>query len=180
MLKRANKIYYKGTIESRTKSRDLLQEPGDFVIVKRGIPRLVILCCPCGCGDDLLINLDKRSGPAWRLYSKNGKYTLFPSYWRDTKCKSHFIIWNNRIYWCYSNYEYDQDWTVGEEVEIIVLEMLKQDEFKSYLEIADESGLLPWETLQACEQLSKRGLCIPKNGRPHEYFKKVIIRPQNL
>ena len=68
---RAIKITYKGSVSNRSDSKDLITDPGDMVIVKRGVPRLLILRCPCGCGDDLIINLDKRSGPAWRLYSKS-------------------------------------------------------------------------------------------------------------
>lgn len=165
-------IFYKGAIKNRTESKDLLLNPGDFVIVERGVPRLLILRCPCGCGDDLLINLDKRSGPAWRLYSKSKSFSLFPSYWRDTACGSHFIIWENRIYWCYRRNELDESWTVSERIENKVLEVLKENEYIHYIELADDCGLIPWESLQACKQLSKKGLCVANNDQPKEYFKK--------
>ena len=33
---------------------------GEFVIVERGKPRLIVMRCPCGCGDHLFINVDER------------------------------------------------------------------------------------------------------------------------
>ncbi len=178
MPQRVNQIYYKETIENRSNSKDLLFKAGDFVIVKRGIPRLLILRCPCGCGDDLLINLDKRSGKAWRLYSRFESFSLFPSYWRDTACGSHFIIWENRIYWCYRTNELDEGWRVNERIENKVLEVLKENEYRHYIELADECGLIPWECLQACKQLSRKGLCISKNGVSKEQFKKSTSKIQ--
>jgi len=173
MTARAIKVSFKGTIQSRSESKNLLLNSGDFVTVKRVTLRLLILRCPCGCGDDLLINLDKRSGPAWRLYSKSGLYSLFPSYWRDTQCGSHFIIWNCRIYWCYNrNDEPDEDWRIGERIEQIVLEALKEDDFVHYIDLADELGLIPWESLQACKQLLEKGLCISGEDELKGCFKK--------
>lgn len=173
MKTQATNILYKGTIKNRTDSKDLLFNPGDLVIVKREIPRLLILLCPCGCGDDLLINLDKRSGPAWRYYLKSGSFSLFPSYWRDTACGSHFIIWKNRIYWCYGRNELDENCTVSEQVENRVLEVLKENEYIHYIEIADQCGLIPWESLQACKQLSKKRLCKAKDDLFNEYFTRL-------
>lgn len=172
MPTRVNKISYKGTISNRGDSQELLFNSGDFVIVKRGVPRLLIFRCPCGCGDDLLINLDKRSGPAWRLYSKSKVYSLYPSYWRDTACGSHFIIWNSNIYWCYRYNETQENWAVSKIIENRVLEALDEDEFIHYIDLADNTGLIPWECLQACKQLCEKGLCIT-NGIKFEYFKKI-------
>src|ERR1700721_1607132 len=112
MKKKAASISYQGTIKQRGQSNERLSKAGDFVIVKRGVARLLILRCPCGCGDDLLINLDGRSGAAWRMYKKLSKYSLYPSYWRDTACGSHFIIWNNIIYWFSENDEIIEYWDV--------------------------------------------------------------------
>ena len=169
---RVNKITYKGTIQNRNESKDLLSNPGDLAIVIRGIPRLVILRCPCGCGEDLLINLDKRAGPAWRLYLKFKSYTLYPSYWRDAGCNSHFILWNNRIHWFGRDNESNEDLAVSKQIEDKILAVLKENKFTHYLELADECELDPWECLQACKQLSKKGLCKSKKGKYNEYFKK--------
>ncbi len=170
---KATKVSEKGTVWARSAIGNLLQDPGDFVMVKRDVPRLIVLRCPCGCGDDLVINLDRRSGPAWQFYSKSGRNSLYPSYWRDTDCGSHFVIWSNRIYWCYSRSEEEEDLDdVDEEVENEVLKVLKTDEYRHYIDVADECGLIPWESLQACRQLTARKLCVSGGGILTGKFRK--------
>jgi len=75
-----------------------------IAIVHRGRPRWVVLLCPCGCGDVLSINLDPRSGRAWRLKTQSETVSLIPSVWRSTGCCSHFILWSNEV-WLFG-----QDW----------------------------------------------------------------------
>ncbi len=87
----------------------LLDAPGDAAVIERGHPRFPIMRCPCGCGADLLANLDRRAGSAWRLYRERGRLTLFPSYWRDTACDSHFIISSERLFWCDTFDDSDDD-----------------------------------------------------------------------
>lgn|GEM_PF-1253258 len=166
-------ICFNGTIESRDEAKYLLLNPGDFVIVKRGVPRYVILLCPCGCGDELIINLDKRSGPAWRLYEKSGCWSLYPSYWRKSGCNSHFILWSDRIYWCHKDNETHDDWEVEEEIENKVLNALHGERFTHYIELADECGLVAWECLQACNQLVEKRQCVANEGEFKIYFKKL-------
>jgi uncharacterized protein DUF6527 len=172
MKAKSNSISYKGTIEYRGQSNDLLSRPGEFVIVKRGVPRLIIMRCPCGCGDDLLINLDPRSGDAWRLYKKSSKFSLYPSYWRDTACGSHFILWNSRIHWCYQHSEYLQDREVTAEIENTILQELSDNRYIHFLELADKLNLIPWECLQTCELLVKKGLAKKNKDSRYEFSKK--------
>src|SRR5205814_291355 len=88
----------KAVVGSRADVAKQLQLPGDAVLIQRGQPRWLLLKCPCGCGDEIPVNLDKRAGKAWRLYGDaHAPVTLFPSVWRDTGCESHFIIWRGEI-----------------------------------------------------------------------------------
>jgi hypothetical protein len=48
----------------------------------------------------LSINLDPRTGKAWRLRQDRFGVTLLPSVWRTSGCKSHFILWRNAVWWC--------------------------------------------------------------------------------
>jgi hypothetical protein len=173
LMTKSRRVYYKGSVSSRNEVGKYLLDPGDFVIIERGVPRYMVLLCPCGCGDELVINLDKRAGPAWRLYQNFGCYTLYPSYWKDSGCGSHFIIWNNRIHWFDNSYEWDDEWGVTEEIEKAVLCVLKNEEYIHYLQLADESGILPWECLQACRQLVEKRQCVPNDGDNQVYFKKA-------
>lgn len=161
MADRSHKLSYQGVVSSRDLAANRLSKPGDAVVVERGRPRMLVMRCPCGCGDDLLVNLDRRVGPAWRYYSTRRGLTLYPSYWREGNCGSHFIVWNDRIYWCYG-WETDEseDWSVPEAVEEAVLAALPDDRFVKYGDLADELGLIPWEALQACRQLVERGAAV--------------------
>ena len=74
----------KGTVSSRSDTTGMLNIAGDAVIVERARPRLLVLMCPCGCGEIFATNLDGQAGKAWRLYRKGGSITVFPSVWRDS------------------------------------------------------------------------------------------------
>lgn len=79
----------------------LLRKPGDCAVVERsGIQRQLVMRCPDGCSEVLSINLDPRSGRAWRLQHRRGKWSLFPSIDKPSGCLSHFILWAGQILWC--------------------------------------------------------------------------------
>lgn len=159
MKKRIREVRYCGKVEYRDEAAPLLASGGDAVIVERGIPRLIVMRCPCDCGDDLLINLDRRSGKAWRHYLNARGLTLFPSYWRDNGCKSHFIVWNSQIYWCFGwgDAEGYETWNVPQSIETAIYDALPDDRFVKYETIAAPLDVTPWEVLQACRQLVKAG-----------------------
>src|ERR1700722_8970214 len=97
-MSRASQLHLMGVVSSRGEASAYLKAPGDAVLVERGRPRLLLLSCPCGCGEHFPINLDPRAGPAWRLYrNRTGAITLYPSVWRESGCYSHYIIWRDRI-----------------------------------------------------------------------------------
>jgi len=177
MKSHAYKITFQGKVEYRDIAGTLLKNSGDAVIVERGKPRLLIIRCPCGCGDDLLINLDRRAGAAWRYYRNQHGLSLYPSYWRDTACGSHFIIWNSHIYWC-SGWETSEseDWSVSQILEDDVLRILPEDRFISYEAMAEQLDIVPWEALQACRQLVKRGLAIGSKWPRRGEFRKQIAK----
>jgi hypothetical protein len=78
----------------------LREHAGRFVVVVRETARAALFDCPCGCGEVVAINLDPRTGLAWRLRIDEGGATLMPSVWRTTGCRSHFIVWRSGIWWC--------------------------------------------------------------------------------
>jgi uncharacterized protein DUF6527 len=92
--------------EARTAARGA---PNRLVVVERGQPRSLVLMCPCGCEDVLVINLDPAAGDAWRLRRRSDLVTLLPSVWRTSGCKSHFILYNNHIWWCRRRPEDDEE-----------------------------------------------------------------------
>lgn len=174
MNKRVTRINLKSVVASRSDVNPHLSEPGDAVLVERGRPRLLVLRCPCGCGDDIPINLDNQAGKAWRFFRKEAGVTLYPSYWRDDGCESHFILWNDRVSWCGLRSNDDVDlWRASEEVESQVLSELSPVEFVPYWEISDLVGILPWEALQACRQLVRKHKAMEGFGDDRGQFKRA-------
>jgi hypothetical protein len=97
---------------------------------------------------------------------------LYPSYWRDTACGSHFVILKNSIYWLNNRNNFERNWTVSSELEDKVLECLKEDEFTDSVTLADKCNIVPWECVQACKQLAEKGLCVIIHRGDNRYFKK--------
>lgn len=63
----------------------------------------VAMKCPCGCGEVLQMNLNKRMRPCWRIIEhRDGTVTLRPSVHRTVRCASHFFVDHGRITWCRS------------------------------------------------------------------------------
>lgn len=164
---RANRINFKGMIEHRHEADSLLTRPGAAVLVRRGVDRSLTMACPDGCGEVLTVNLDGRSGPAWRLYLEKDSISLYPSVWRHTGCKSHFIVWRSRIYWC--------DWgdelvETSTEFEQLVLGKLTI-KLRPYTDIAEQLEAVPWAVLSACHRLSKRGVVESGEGEKRSEFR---------
>jgi hypothetical protein len=136
---------------------------------------MLIIRCPCGCGDDLLINLDTRAGPAWRLYKNRRGTTLYPSYWREGGCESHFILWNDHIYWCWGSGDDVDEWTVDPVIEEAVLAELSTHHFTHYYELADSLKLIPWEALQACRQLVGKGAAVAGKRKRFGQFRRAQV-----
>lgn len=167
------RVNIKGVVESRSDVGSLLREPGDAVIIQRGQPRWMLLRCPCRCGEDIPINLDRRSGKAWRYYpGSDEQVTLFPSVWRDTGCQSHFIVWRGRILLL----DYDEDESeplpgLADLVEQVRLRWPRST-LTSYVDIAEQWGEIPWDVLEACRRLVREGILVEGSGRERSMFRR--------
>lgn len=156
-MSRASKIRFLGEVAGQGAARVQLKKAGDAVVDVRGVPRAVVMQCPDGCGDILTVNLDPRSGKAWRIFRRRGKLTLFPSVWRDTGCKSHFIVWSDSLLWCDTHNS--PDWDDGG----LVLEVRRElasrpGDFQHFDEIAQRLDAIPWEVSWACSRLVADGV----------------------
>jgi hypothetical protein len=174
---RAVKISLKGTVISRDEARPLMVTAGDTVIVQRGVLRSLIMRCPCGCGDDLVVNLDRRAGPAWKIYLRKEKLSLFPSYWRDSACESHFILWQNRLYWC-GRYDDTEDNYRDPALEAEILTKVESVDFIYYDTMADEIDAIPWEVLWCCRGMVNRGILEEKHGKERGWFRTLSGRSE--
>jgi hypothetical protein len=160
----------KGTLEHRHEADALLGGPGTAALVHRGVLRSLVVTCPDGCGEILTINLDPRAGKAWRLYREPHGTSLFPSVWRDSGCKSHFIIWRSHIYWC--DYDDEPMDDHNESLERRVAAHL-QPTFRAYADIAQELDEIPWAVLVACVRLVKRGAAESGTGPQQGSYRRL-------
>ncbi|WP_293914076.1 DUF6527 family protein [Deinococcus sp.] len=81
----------------------LAADPDTLAFVVRGHPRAVVMACPCGCPDPVVVPVDGAVSGAWRVRYKSERLTLMPSVWRKSGCGSHFILWKNEVHWCSPN-----------------------------------------------------------------------------
>lgn len=151
---RVYRVSVVGEVSHRHEADAILSAPGSAVLVRRGVLRSLVMKCPDSCGDTLTINLDRRAGPAWRMYRNRHGLSLFPSVWRDSGCKSHFILWRSQLFWCdYDDPELDEQ---DPHLEQRVFDSLGAS-LIHYTDLADTLGEIPWSVLIACRHLVRQG-----------------------
>jgi len=170
-----NRLQIKARVSSRGDASSYLQKPGDAVIVERLGPRWLILSCPCGCGAELPVNLDRRAGPAWRLYESPKGISVYPSVRRDTDCESHFIIWRDKILLFGTREDdnsFDEPEAYRDDLIDLVLNVVSE-RFASTEEISDLiPGSVPWDILRSCRKLCRSGLVIEGRGNLAGHFRR--------
>jgi hypothetical protein len=170
----ANRLRLLRTVSTRGEASSCLTKAGDAILVERGRPRWLIISCPCGCGDEVPLNLDQRVGPAWRIYvdGKRG-VSLFPSVWRESGCQSHFVVWRDVIY-LFGRYdrEFDQQ---GDSVTLSTdsVRRLLRDKLTPYATIADKLDAVPWDVLTICRRLVRAGVAREGKGKQRDCFGRV-------
>ena len=174
------RVRLKGTVAGRADASSLLQIPGDVVLVERGRPRLLVMACPCGCGEQIPVNLDPRSGPAWRYYPmRKSGISLFPSVWRGSGCRSHFIIWRDQI-WLFGHTddssEVERELNDEAPSHEVVLEKLPKSVLVHFAVIAEQLGAVPWDVQSICQHLVRRGLAIEGRDKQRGCFRRSSVR----
>ena len=169
----AKRIRFCGTVSTRSEAAGMLAAAGDAVLIERGRPRLLLLSCPCGCGEEFPINLDPRAGPAWVLYGRSNALSLFPSVWRESGCRSHYVIWRGRIL-LFRRYDDDFDAVPETEGEFpsvdAVLAQLPLGTEVPFAEVAKTLNAIPWDILRICRQLVQKGLAYEAPGEHRGSF----------
>lgn len=166
-------ILWRGTFTNRAEASPKVKSPGEVALVERGRPRWLVFACPCGCGEELPVNLDARAGPAWQLYRSTSGVSLYPSVWRDTGCESHFIVWRNQIllFGAGRDFEDDAD-IVSEQFATAVLDALPKNALRGVDEVASDLGAVPWDVLDVCRKLVRQGLLVEGHGRERSKFRR--------
>ena len=168
----------RASVTARNDTYRYLKTAGDAVLVERGEPRWLMLCCPCGCGEIFPINLDSRAGPAWVLYRRSkSRFSIFPSVWRESGCRSHYVIWRSQIFlFDERDGEFDAqtDTDEVEELTTTVLRSLPVDRLISFSELAKNINAIPWDVLTVCRRLTRRGLVEEGRGKQQGTFRRLI------
>ena len=170
--KAASHLAWCGAVTNRAEASSLLRSPGDAVLVERGRPRLLVLACPCGCGEELPVNLDSRAGPAWRLYRGRGGTSLFPSVWRESGCESHFVIWRDKILLFGASRDLDEV-AASPLSDEDVFDELTDSSFRSFDDIADALDAVPWDVLSTCRRLVREARVVEGRGSERSCFKRA-------
>lgn len=165
---KSNAIKLRQQVEHRHEAEQLLTEAGETVLVYRGVARSLAMACPDGCGEQLTINVDPRAGKAWRYYLKAGRLSVFPSVWRTTGCKSHFIVWQSRIYWCDEGEDFEDatDALIGQ------VQQQLSERWDAFADVAERLGEVPWAVLSALRALKRMGKAREGSGDLAGYFRK--------
>lgn len=163
-MRRVRAARKRGVGQRYSEAMNLLSEAGDYAFVIRGVPRSVVMKCPDGCGEIITVNLDRRSGPAWRFYDKENRLTLYPSVWRQTGCKAHFIVWRDQILWC--DRGDGATWNDDRLVSAVSGALsAAEGEFRHYESIAADLDAIPWDVLWACQHLEHIGAAVSRQKK---------------
>lgn len=169
MTKVARSVRWRGVGAYRDEAEPLLAAPGDIAGVVRGRPRSVVIACPDGCGDTLVINLDQRAGKAWALDLRRG-VTLYPSVWRENGCRSHFIVWRDHIVWCGRFTDDNVEPPYDRKLENAVLGSLGQN-YRDGCQIAIELGEVTWDVLRVLRKIAHDGRAEEGKGPDRERYR---------
>ena len=70
-----------------------------IVVGNRNNPKWVHFLCPCGCKNQISLNLMKSYYPRWKLkFNADNSVSIYPSV-DNSSCGSHFWIKHNKVYW---------------------------------------------------------------------------------
>ncbi|WP_166211895.1 DUF6527 family protein [Cognatiluteimonas telluris] len=88
------------SFERREDAEAAAYEKGVVALVNPGALKWAYLKCPCGCKEQLQLNLMASRSPRWTVkLSTGGLISIAPSI--DAKhCGAHFFLRDSRIIWC--------------------------------------------------------------------------------
>lgn len=78
---------------------------GKIVIIgNKNNPKWVHFLCPCGCKEQISLNLMKSYYPRWRVkFNQDDTVSISPSI-DNTSCGGHFWIDHNQVFWAKYNH----------------------------------------------------------------------------
>jgi len=178
-MSRVKSLEIRGQAERHSDAMALVPKAGDAAMVVRERLRSIAIRCPDGCGEVISVNLDPRSGPAWKMYQQDGALTIYPSVWKESGCRAHFIVWRNRLLWCDT---YDSPHWKDDNVKQRVQRQLPASgtAHAHFEELAAKLGLIPWEVLWACHSLVSEKIAVASEKATRFGLASPTKTPQRL
>jgi hypothetical protein len=100
MIFKRNKKRKEFTFQSTTDTPLSIEKNVIYIIGEKRYKWLAVLICPCGCSDQIQLNLLQEGNPCWKVIKHWDKsVSIFPSIWRTIGCKSHFTIRKGTVSW---------------------------------------------------------------------------------
>ena len=144
-----------------------------------------IIKCPCGCGEELLINLDARAGQAWRLYVRSHKgvnqVTLYPRFGGIPSARAILSFGAIEFFFFGARDGDDIDFDDGllQVADDAVLALLT-DQPTHFTEIADRLDIIPGDAQRACRRLVRHGRAHELAGRNRGLFVRTALCLDNF
>lgn len=80
-----------------TEAPDIIKQRVIYIVGFSNRPWLLLFKCPCGCNDDIYLNLLCDTSPQWQYVIEDCKISIYPSINRLNVCQSHFFIRNSKL-----------------------------------------------------------------------------------
>lgn len=104
MLWSYKQFQYKIEIIPDNPNPDSLRDNIVYVVGAKNYIKWGYIKCPCGCGDSIMLSLNKKAYPSWSIkQDKIGRATISPSVNKLDGCKSHFFIRKGKLIWATFN-----------------------------------------------------------------------------
>lgn len=89
------------TFEDRSAAASAARTAGVAALVLGGgREKWLLMTCPCGCGQEIALNLMQSQSPRWKVSVQSAKrFSVHPSV-DATSCGAHFWLRDGRVIWC--------------------------------------------------------------------------------
>lgn len=86
--------------DQRSRAAEQARRQGVLAVYRSaGTDKWCFFKCPCGCEQQIALNLMKSHHPAWRVVQEATGPSVYPSV-DSTTCGAHFLVRGGRIRWC--------------------------------------------------------------------------------
>jgi hypothetical protein len=89
------------TFEDRSAAASAAKATGIAALVRGGgREKWLLMKCPCGCGQQIALNLMQSHSPQWKVSVQSAKrFSIHPSV-DATSCGAHFWLRDGKVIWC--------------------------------------------------------------------------------